>query len=98
MINSKDAKTMILKTSKQYIKDIKKIKFSLVQKTLLNIYVNALKNKVNFPASAKVKKLRGEWLGYSSFCLGYDLRVIFKRYEEVELVRIGTHNQLYKYK
>jgi mRNA-degrading endonuclease YafQ of YafQ-DinJ toxin-antitoxin module len=35
----------------------------------------------------------------SSFRLGYDLRVIFKHYEEkLELVRIGTHNQLYRYK
>ncbi|WP_372999003.1 type II toxin-antitoxin system YafQ family toxin [Sulfurimonas sp.] len=87
---------MIIKTSKKYIKDFKNTQLSLAHKTLLNIFINALRNdNKNIPT----KKLKGEWLGYSSFRLSFDLRIIFKCYdEEVELVRIGTHNQLYKYK
>jgi len=86
---------MFLKTSKKYIKDFNNIQLSLAQKTLLTISINALKNNHGIP----YKKLKGEWLGYSSFRLGYNLRVIFRFYkEQLELVRVGTHNQLYKYK
>lgn len=82
--------------TRKYNKDLKKTKLSLAQNTLLNICVQALKNKRKIPASARLKKLTGEWMGYHSLCLGFDMRIIFKLYgEQIELIRIGTHNQLY---
>ena len=77
---------------------MKNTTLSLAQNVLLNICVQALKNKVTIPPGAQIKKLHGEWLGYSSFSLGFDLKVIFKSYsDKLELVRIGTPNQLYNH-
>jgi addiction module RelE/StbE family toxin len=86
-----------LKINKQYTKDLKKVRLTLAQKTLLGICINAITSRVKVPPSANIKKLTGEWKGYRSIKLGFDLRVIFRCHDEqLELVRIGTHNQLYK--
>lgn len=83
--------------TRKYIKDLKKTKLNLTQNIALNRCVQALKNKITIPISARNKKLYGEWLGYKEVSIGWDLRVIYKLHEQqLELVRIGTHTQLFK--
>jgi len=83
--------------TRKYIKDLQKIKLKLAQNVKLNICVQALKNGFKLDKSARCKNLHGEWLGYSEISIGWDLRVVFKCHEEqLELIRIGTHNKLFK--
>ncbi|PID34910.1 MAG: type II toxin-antitoxin system mRNA interferase toxin, RelE/StbE family [candidate division SR1 bacterium] len=44
--------------------------------------------------------LKGKWIGFRSIDISGDYRIIFRelsdgKYELVELVKIGTHSQLY---
>ena len=83
--------------TKKYIKDLKKSRLNVLQNVKLNIYLQALKNGNKLDPAARCKKLHGKWFGYYEVTLGWDLRLIYKMNEQnLELVRIGTHNQLFR--
>jgi len=83
--------------TKKYSKDLEKVRLNLTQNVKLNIYIQALKNGYKLSKSARFKKLHGEWLGYYEITLGWDLRLIYKiSKNRLELMRIGTHTQLFK--
>jgi len=49
------------------------------------------------PAEAKDHRLKGEWDDFREFHISGDLLVIYQIENEViKLVRLGTHNQLFK--
>lgn len=86
----------ILET-KKYIKDIRKLKLATLQNVRLNIYLQALRNGYRLDPAAKCKKLRNEWSGFYEISLGLDLRLIYRvSGDTLELIRIGTHAQLFR--
>lgn len=51
-------------------------------------------------AQLKTHKLQGKWKGYYACSVEYDLRIIFEfvenePYDDILLVNIGTHDDLY---
>ncbi len=88
---------MNIKLHKKYIKDVRKLQLTTVQNVKLNIYLQALKNGHRLDPAARCKKLCKEWSGYYEITLGWDLRLIYKMSQNtLELVRIGTHSQLFR--
>jgi mRNA interferase YafQ len=88
---------MILKRTKQFEKDFKKIKFNDLQFQKFIMYISLLcENKV-LPIEAKDHPLKGEWSEFREFHIGGDLLIIYlKRDNEIILTRIDTHSQLFK--
>ena len=83
--------------TKKYTKDLKKSHLKLMQNVRLHIYLQSLKNGFKLDPQARCKKLAGEWLGYNEISISWDLRLIYKlHHQRIELVRIGTHTQLFK--
>jgi len=86
-----------LKRHKQFIKDMKKIKMSDTQFQKFVNYISLLLNNQELPMEAKDHSLTGEWNDTREFHIGGDLLVIYiKTNEELILIRIGTHSQLFK--
>jgi len=83
--------------TKKYIKDVRKLQLTTVQNVKLNIYLEALKNRHKLDPASRRKKLCKEWSGYYEITLGWDLRLIYKiSKNSLELMRIGTHTQLFR--
>ena len=60
-------------------------------------YLNALSTQAILPAEAKDHSLKGEWDDFREFHVSGDLLVIYQIDNQViKLVRLGTHNQLFK--
>jgi len=88
---------MLLKRTKQFEKDFKKIKFSDIQFQKFINYISILLNRGTLPSVANDHCLKGEWANFREFHIGGDLIVIYlKKENEVILTRIGTHSQLFK--
>ncbi len=87
---------MKLKRHKQFIKDLRKIQITDEQFQKLAKYITLLTEGKPLPPEARDHELIGIWQGFREFHLGGDLLVIYRQTEEeVVLVRIGTHNQLF---
>jgi len=85
-----------LRRHKQFIKDMKKIKMSDTQFQKFVNYISLLYNQ-ELPMEVKEHSLTGEWSDTREFHIGGDLLVIYiKTNEELILIRIGTHSQLFK--
>ena len=70
-------------TDKQYAKFVK--------------YISILLDDNILPPEAKDHSLSGNWKGFQEFHIGGDLIVIYKKEDnKLILVRIGTHNQLFR--
>jgi len=88
---------MLLKRTKQFEKDFKKIKFSDIQFQKFINYISMLLNGNILPSGANDHCLKGEWVNFREFHIGGDLIVIYlKKENEIVLTRIGTHSQLFK--
>jgi len=88
---------MRLKRHKQFIKDLRKLRITDEQFKKLAKYVTLLTEGKPLPPESRDHELVGIWQGFREFHLGGDLLVIYRRTEEeVILVRIGTHSQLFK--
>ena len=88
---------MRLRRYKQFIKDLKKVRITDEQFQKLAKYLTLLTENKPLPPEARDHELAGVWQGFREFHLGGDLLVIYRHTkEEVILVRIGTHNQLFK--
>jgi len=86
-----------LKRHKQFKKDISKLKMSDAQYAKFIRYIAILLDKKSLPPESKDHVLSGEWKGFREFHLGGDLLLIYMlRSDELVLVRIGTHSQLFK--
>ena len=86
-----------IKRTKTFLKDIKKLRMNDTQYTKFIVYISKLLNKENLPPEALDHTLQGEWKDTREFHIGGDLLVIYQiKGEELILIRIGTHSQLFK--
>jgi mRNA interferase YafQ len=80
-------------------KDEKKIKFTDTQFQKYILYLSMLINEQPLPQEAKDHSLTGEWKDCREFHIGGDLIVIYridKKNNVLQLIRIGSHSQLFK--
>ena len=88
---------LTLKRHKQFTKDLKRVKLTDKQFEKLIRFVSLLLEGKPLPPEAKDHPLLGEWKDFREFHLGGDLLVIYRiEGEELTLVRIGSHNQLFE--
>jgi mRNA interferase YafQ len=88
---------LTLKRHKQFTKDLKRVKLTDKQFEKLIRFVSLLLEGKPLPPEAKDHPLLGEWKDFREFHLGGDLLVIYRiEEEELTLVRIGSHNQLFE--
>ena len=85
-----------LKRHKQFRKDLAKVKLTDKQFEKFIKYISLLLEQKPLPPEAKDHSLSGNWKDFREFHLGGDLIVIYKIEDNnLILVRIGTHNQLF---
>jgi mRNA interferase YafQ len=88
---------MILSQTKMFIKDSKKLKMSDKHFTRFVQFLSLLSQSEELPPEAKDHELKGDWVDFREFHISGDLLVIYQlEGTTVKLVRIGTHNQLFK--
>ena len=76
-----------IKVHKQFVKDLRKVKLN---------QTNLEKKGKNLPPEAKDHQLQGEWNDVREFHIAGDLLVLFRKEKnEIHLLRIGTHSQLF---
>lgn len=86
-----------LKVHKQFLKDISKVKLNITNAQKLFIYISFLLNEQNLSSEAKDHPLQGEWSDTREFHVGGDLLVIYRiELNTLQLLRIGTHSQIFK--
>ena len=86
-----------IRRQKSFLKDLSKIEMTNSHYTKYLIYLVTLLNKERLPKEAKDHALSGEWKDTREFHISGDLLVIyFTTFEELVLVRIGSHSQLFK--
>jgi mRNA interferase YafQ len=83
--------------SRVFIKEFAKTRISDTQWEKFLRYTTLLMDGGPLPAASKDHMLKGNWQGHREFHLGGDLLVIYRiTPDAVELVRIGTHSQLFE--
>lgn len=92
-----------ISTTRQYEKDIKKLKSRGVDISQLTKYVIDLANDVKLPAECKDHPLIGNWKGYREFHVdgAGDWVMIYKKEKQVLkliLARTGSHRDVFKNK
>lgn len=87
---------MEIKLHKSFEKDLCKIKNKKVKDTLFK-YIILLCSDTSLPISAKNHKLKGKYKNQQEFHIGGDILVIYEIIDnQLKLLRIGTHSQLFK--
>jgi len=88
---------MILVQTKAFIRDSKKQKMSDKHFTKFIQYLSLLSESKDLPPEAKDHALKGEWDDFRGFHISGDLLIVYQtENEEIKLVRLGTHSQLFK--
>lgn len=88
---------MKIKRHKQFIKEFRKAKITDGQFEKFVHYVACFRDDKALPEESKDHALNGEYLDCREFHLGGDMLVIYLvENEEVTLLRIGSHAQLFK--
>jgi mRNA interferase YafQ len=81
---------------KQFIKDMKKIKFSDKHYSRYVIYLSNLIQKKPLPSEAHDHSLKGNFAGYREFHVSGDLLVVYMVEDEtLKLIRIGSHSEVF---
>jgi len=87
---------MIIAQTKSFKKDSSKFTMSDKHYTKLIQYLYFLSNEKDLPPEALDHKLNGEWIGFRECHISGDLLLIYRVFNaQVELIRIGTHAQLF---
>ncbi len=82
---------------KVFAKDLKKAQLNPTNTAKLFIYISLLLNRDELPAEAKDHDLTGNYKDIREFHISGDLLVMYRIEEKtLELLRIGTHSQLFK--
>ena len=82
---------------KQFSKDLKKAKLNPTNSAKLFMYISLLLEEKELPSQAKDHNLSGEWQDTREFHISGDLLVIYRiENSTLQLLRIGTHSQLFK--
>ena len=83
--------------TKTFLKEYSKVKFTDKLYFKYVVYVSTLLKEEKLPTEALDHNLKGEYLEYREFHISGDLLVIYKIENAVlQLIRIGTHAQLFK--
>lgn len=86
-----------LEVHKIFIKDLKKAQLNSTNSAKLFLYISKLLNNEALPKEARDYSLSGEWSDTQEFHISGDLLVIYMISENcLQLLRIGTHSQLFK--
>jgi len=81
---------------KNFTKDLKKSQLNQTNHAKLFLYVSLLLNQKALPPEALDHALEGEWRDTREFHISGDLLVIYRlESNRLELLRIGTHSQLF---
>ena len=82
---------------KTFAKDIKKAQLNPTNTAKLFMYISLLLNQEALPAEARDHDLAGNYRDTREFHISGDLLVIYRIEENtLELLRVGTHSQLFK--
>lgn len=82
---------------KIFAKDLKKAQLNPTNTAKLFMFVSLLFNNEELPQDAKDHALLGEWEDTREFHISGDVLVIYRiDINTLELLRIGTHAQLFK--
>ncbi len=82
---------------KVFAKELKKAQLNPTNTAKLFIYISLLLNREELPAEAKDHDLTGNYKDIREFHISGDLLVMYRIEEKtLELLRIGTHFQLFK--
>ena len=82
---------------KIFIKDLKKAKLNPTNSAKLFMYISLLLNNEELPNEAKDHNLLGDFKDVKEFHISGDLLILYRiNNDTLELLRIGTHSQLFK--
>ena len=82
---------------KAFTKDVKKAKLNPTNTAKLFLYISLLLNEEDLPAESKDHNLTGNYQDTREFHISGDLLVVYRIEENtLELLRLGTHSQLFK--
>lgn len=88
-----------IERSRFFKKDEKKVKLTDTQFQKYILYLSMLIAEQSLPKEAQDHSLAGEWKDCREFHIGGDLVIIYridKKKNILQLIRIGTHSQLFK--
>ncbi len=86
-----------LAVHKDFSKELKKAQLNPTNTAKLFLYISALLNEEELPAESRDHHLSGEYKDTREFHISGDLLVIYRiGSDTLELLRIGTHSQLFK--
>jgi mRNA interferase YafQ len=86
-----------LAVHKTFTKDLKKAKLNSSNTAKLFMFISLLLNEEELPVQAKDHDLTGDYRDTREFHVGGDLLVVYRRENDtLQLLRIGTHSQLFK--
>jgi len=88
---------MKIRRHKKFLKDFRDTKLSDSQFEKFVYYINALREDISLPPESKDHALSGNYKDCREFHLGGDMLIIYieSGANEVILMRIGTHSQLF---
>ena len=82
---------------KLFTKELKNAKLNPTNSAKLFIYISLLLNNNKLPTEALDHALKGEYKDTREFHISGDLLIIYRVEDNtLELIRIGTHSQLFK--
>jgi len=82
---------------KAFIKDVKKAKLNSTNTAKLFMYISLLINEEELPAESRDHDLTGSYRDTREFHISGDLLVVYRVGKNtLELLRLGTHSQLFK--
>ena len=82
---------------KLFNKDLKKAKLNSTNSAKLFMYISLLLEQKELPPEAKDHSLSGEYQDTREFHVSGDLLVVYRiANSTLQLLRIGTHSQLFK--
>jgi mRNA interferase YafQ len=88
---------MLLIQTKNFTKDLQKIKMSDKHFTRFVQILSCLSRSETLPEDAKDHALKGEWDDFRECHISGDLLLIYQQVgETIKLVRMGSHSQLFK--
>jgi mRNA interferase YafQ len=86
-----------VKRHKSFLKDLRKIQLSNQHFSKYIVYISRLIEEKDLPIEALNHPLKGEYVGYYEFHISGDVLVIYTIKEnELWLIRIGSHSELFK--
>ena len=82
---------------KNFSKELQKAKLNPTNTAKLFLYISLLLNKDDLPSEARDHALTGSFKDTNEFHISGDLLVVYRvKNNTLELLRVGTHSQLFK--